>query len=92
MIDKLTVEDIINSIVQFGADPYLVETEEQAEEVLEEISKGIEEVDLSDEDEREVQLSWLDLAEANNVKHIYSIGGYGGERGTICFGEDWDIA
>lgn len=89
--EELTAEDIINSLVQFGSEPYIVETIEQAEEVLEEINKGIEEVDLTNEEERETQLSWLDLSGVNNVKHIYRIGEYGGQRGTICFSKDWDM-
>lgn len=89
--NKLTAEDIINSLVQFGAEPFLVETIESAENVLEEINKGIEEVDLSDEEERALQFLWLDLSEENNVQHIYRIGEYSGQRGTICFARDYDI-
>lgn len=90
MTNKLTAEDLIFSLVQFGSDPYIVETIESTEEVLEEIEKGIEEIDLSDDEERRIQLSRLDLTEANNVKHIYAIGPYGGERGSICFWKDWE--
>lgn len=77
--------DLLNAIVNFGADPYLVETEEQAEEVMESISRATISREITDEDEFNTALEQLDLKKA---AHIYSF--VDGSEFLVCLSEDWD--
>lgn len=77
--------DLLNAIVNFGADPYLVETEEQAEEVMESISRATISREITDKEEFSAALEQLDLTKAN---HIYSF--VDGSEFIVCLSEDWD--
>lgn len=77
--------EFINAIVNFGADPYLVETEEQAEEVMESVSRATISREITDEEEFNTALKQLDLKKAN---HIYSF--VDGSEFLVCLSEDWD--
>ena len=68
-----------------GGDPFVVETEEQAMEVLESIQNATIEREITDKEEFETALSQLEL---KNAKHIYSY--VDGSEFIICFAEDWD--
>lgn len=78
-----TIEDastLIGALVTYNADPYLIETDEQAEEVYNDIkSNGLTPITLSGD-----ELAKLDLTEGNNVTALYSFG-----SGIICFASDW---
>lgn len=77
--------DLLNAIVNFGADPYIVETEEQAEEVMESIERATISREITDEDEFSTALEQLDLKKAD---HIYSF--VDGSEFLVCLSEDWD--
>lgn len=71
--------DLIGALVTYNADPYLIENDEQAEEVYNDImSNGLTPIAL-DKDE----LEKLDLTE-DNVTALYSF-----VCGIICFANDW---
>ena len=74
--------DLLGSLVTYNADPYLIETEEEAQEVYNDImSNGLTPIAIDDD-----ELSKIDLTEANNVKALYSFG-----IGIICLNEDWSF-
>lgn len=79
-----TVEDILGSVVNMGADPFVVETEEQAMEVLDAIQNATIKRVITDEEELETALSQLEL---KNAKQICSL--VDGSEFLICFSEDW---
>ena len=77
--------DLLNAIVNFGADTFIVETEEQAEEVMESIERATVSREITDEDEFSTALEQLDLKKAD---HIYSF--VDGSEFLVCLSEDWD--
>lgn len=84
--ENITTEEVFGAIVNFGADPYLVETEEQALEVVESINNASMRM-VTDQYEYETVKKQLDL-DGHNTGDIYS--GVDGSEFVICFAEDWD--
>ncbi|MCR4872362.1 MAG: hypothetical protein K5885_02335 [Bacteroidales bacterium] len=82
-------EDLIYAIAEMGADAYLVETDEQAEELLESIKRatyyGVIE---PDDEEFATAKAKLDL-ESNTVRRIHWA--VDGSRFSYCLNEDWDM-
>lgn len=77
----------LGALVTWNADPYIVETDEQALEVMLNIQDcGLNET-LREEEPEEFadMMARLDLTDVNNVKHIYGNGDI-----TICFANDWE--
>ena len=69
----INIENLINGVATFNADPYCIENEEMAEEIMAEVeSNGA--VKVTDEDDREDALAKLDLPEDSN-RIIYQAGG-----------------
>ena len=79
-------EDLYGSIAAMGAGAYLVETEEQAQELMESIENASIERELEDE-EFETAKHILDL-DGHDVKRIYSL--VDGSEFFVCLSEDWD--
>lgn len=87
-------KDFIGAIAIFNADPYLVETEEQAEElsglvnsvdtIITEIIPG----DTSFEDACEK----LGLSKENNVAKVYAAGVHNQSGCYFCLAADWDFS
>lgn len=68
----INIENLINGVATFNADPYCIENEEMAEEIMAEVeSNGA--VIVTDEDERGIALAKLDLPEDSN-RIIYQAG------------------
>jgi hypothetical protein len=82
-------EDLINASAEMGADAYIVETEEQAEELLESIERATNygEIEPGDE-EFETARAKLDL-EGNTVRRIHWA--VDGSAFSYCLNEDWDM-
>lgn len=86
-ITKLKKDELYGSLVEFGSDPYLVETEEQAGEVLGAINNGTV-YQITDPGDYESARMKLDLT-GHKSGTIY--GGVCESSFTICFAEDWDF-
>ena len=78
--------DLIGSLVNFGGDPSLIETDEQASEVFESLEKVCSGGRELTGDEFETAKRQLDL-ENNEVSHIWSF--VDGSEFIICFSECW---
>lgn len=92
-LESLTIEDCFGALVNFGGDPSLVETDEQAEELFNFLTQdGCECKPIVDEDDFEVAMGRLDLCADNNVKVIYDCGCWNQEHAEVCFSEHWDFA
>jgi len=78
-------EDLLGSIAAMGAGAYLVETEEQAQELLESIEGATIERELED-DEFETAKHILDL-DGHDVERIWSF--VNGSEFLVCFSDDW---
>ena len=82
---KLSTIDIIDTVYTSNADPYLVENDDEAIDILCQIETfGLEEISKEDEEDWDVAVARLDL-EGQEVDHIYRAGDY-----TLCFSEDHD--
>lgn len=89
---ELTIEDCYGALVNFGADPYIIEEEEQAEGLLEFLTQdGCECKVIEDDDELDVAKERLDLGEWNWVNHVYDCGCWNQEHMVVCFKEEWGM-
>lgn len=90
----ITLNSLYESLVNWGADPFILEDEESKQNVLDFIQS--DEVcmwEVTEEEEFATACSQLDLDPVkNNVKHIYKFAPYNSEALLICFGSDWDYA
>lgn len=78
--------DLFGAMVSMGADPYMIETEEQAEELRESIDAATIEREITDEDEFATAMLQLDL-EGHDPKRIWSF--VNGSEFLVCFSSDW---
>lgn len=78
-------EDLLGSMAAMGAGAYLVETEEQAQELMESIKGATIERELED-DEFETAKHILDL-DGHDVERIWSF--VNGSEFFVCFSGDW---
>lgn len=78
-------DDLFGAIVTYNADPCLIETDEVAQQVYNDIKTyGLELIaDPTDE-----VLEKLDLTDCNKVKALYAIGNVG----LICLDGDYTVA
>lgn len=83
---ELSIDSVMGSLVNYGGDPMLIETEEQAEELLESIDVLRP---ITEEDELETAKSQLDLEDHDEVTKVY---GFicDGCAAVVCFAEDWE--
>ena len=79
-------EGLYGSIAAMGAGAYLVENEEQAQELMDSINNATIERELEGE-EFETAKHILDL-DGHDVKHIYSL--VDGSEFFVCLPEDWE--
>ena len=79
-------EDLIGSLAAMGAGAYLVETDEQAQELMESIENATICRELEGE-EFETAKHILDL-DGHEVRHIWSL--VDGSEFFVCLPEDWD--
>lgn len=85
---KIEINDIYGALACWNGDAYIVENEEQVNEILEAINGGIRLV--SEGEEREEAMSKLDLTKENNIESIYFIGSSNTEGTYVCFSKDWN--
>lgn len=81
-----TKENLYGALVAMGAGAYLVETEEEAQELMESIKNATICRELEGE-EFETAKHVLDL-NGHDVKRIYSL--VNGSEFFVCLQEDWD--
>lgn len=89
-VENIDIDDYMGALVNYGGDPLLIEDEEDAASLAKAIERaqyGIREIE-KDSEEWYSALKELDLADANDVKHIYS--GVDGSEFIFCKSEDWD--
>jgi len=88
--DAHEVDELIDSIANFGGDPYLVETDEQAQELLESIKStaSLRKIVRGDED-FEMYMKRLDLTDENRPAAIYS--GVDGSEFCFIYANDYII-
>lgn len=79
-------ENLFGTMVNFGSDPYMVETEEQAKEVAESIDNASSYREIEDEDEFETATRQLDLV-GHYPERIFSY--VDGSEFLVCFSGDW---
>lgn len=82
--------DYMGALVNYGGDPLLIEDEEDAAylaKAIEMAQYGIREIE-KDSEEWYSALKELDLADVNNVQHIYS--GVAGSEFVFCVANDWE--
>lgn len=84
---KHEVKELLGAMVNFGGDPYLIETIEDAEQVAESIENATIARVITDEDEIETATAQLDLT-GHTPKRIYSY--VDGSEFLVCLAEDWD--
>ena len=80
-------EDLINCIIEWGSDPCLIETEEDAIDWLDTIENASIIREITDPEEYQIAKRKLNL-ENNTTRKIYSF--VNGSEGTYCLSEDWD--
>ena len=80
-------EDLINCIIEWGSDPCLIETEEDATDWLDTIENASIIREITDPEEYQIAKKKLGL-ENNTTRKIYSF--VNGSEGTYCLSEDWD--
>ena len=78
--------DLIGSIVNFGSDPFLVDSIDFAEDVLESIDNATSYREITDKEEFDNAKDALDL-NGYNVSHIWSF--VDGNEFIICLPDDW---
>jgi hypothetical protein len=83
---ELSIDSVMGSLVNYGGDPMLIETEEQAEELLESINVLRP---ITDEDELETAKIQLDLEGHDEVTKVYGFV-CDGCAAVVCFAEDWE--
>lgn len=83
---KIEIEDLYGAMVNLGGDPYIVETEEQAESLKESIERATIEREITDDDEFERATLQLDL-DGHYPITIWSF--VDGSEFLACFSEDW---
>ena len=83
---ELSIDTLIGSLVNYGGDPMLVETEEQAQELLDSIDVLRP---ITDEDDFETAKKQLDLEGHDEVTKVYGFM-CNGCASVVCFAEDWD--
>ena len=84
---ELSIDTLIGSLVNYGADPMLIETEEDAQELLDSIDVLCP---ITDEYDLETAKKQLDLENHDEVTKVYSFM-CGGCAAVVCFAEDWEI-
>ena len=85
-MDIKNYKELIGSVVAMGSGAYLVQTEEEAQEVMESIENATIERVLQDE-EFETAKRILELEE-NDVKRIYSL--VDGNEFFVCLEKDFE--
>ena len=84
---KKEAKELLGAMVNFGSDPYLIETIEEAEEVAESIENATIARVITDDEEFETATAQLDL-DGHRPKKIYSF--VDGSEFLVCYAEDWD--
>lgn len=86
MITSLSLNELYGSLVNPGSDPFIVETEEQAENLKERIERATVKREITSTDEFEAAMQQLDL-NGHRVKRIFSF--VDGSEFLVCFSGDW---
>ena len=84
---KYTAEDVYNAVATWNADPFCVETEEEVQEVLDELNNAVVEVhteENTDPDEWETMCAQLDLRGHKVAKILRT------PSLTICLSPDFE--
>ena len=94
-IDNLQLSDLYDALVAQNGDAALIETEDFAQQIYDDITDdGVGALLITrDDDEFDDICARLDLDPvANNVKQVWSFGSYNSGATYICFADEWDIA
>lgn len=96
-IYNLQLSDLYDALVVQNGDAALIETEDFAQQIYDDITDDGVYAELitreDDEDEFADICARLDLGPvANNVKQVWSFSSYNSGATYICFVDEWDIA
>ena len=80
------IDELFGAMVNMGGDPYMIETEEQAEGLKERIERATIQREITDEDEFETATQILDLR-AHYPERILSF--VDGSEFLVCLSGDW---
>lgn len=83
---NMKIDDLFGAIVNMGGDPYMIETEEQAESLKESIERASIEREITDEDEFETATQQLEL-DGHAPERIWSF--VDGSEFLVCLPGDW---
>lgn len=82
--------NLIGAIVNYGADPFIIEDEQQAEELAESILRAALALHFPDDDEYEAVMRRLDLDDDNKPARLFSA--VDGSEFVFCLPDDWQVA
>lgn len=82
--------DIIWALVTMGGDPFLVETEEQAQNVFNVLNENGLNEQLTEIEINNDSLSFLELTQKNHVRALYSFPCSAGFA-LMCLSGDWEV-
>lgn len=83
---SLITDELYGAVVNMGGDPYIIETEEQAESLKERIERATIEREITDEDEFETATQILELR-GHYPERIWSY--VDGSEFLVCLSGDW---
>lgn len=84
---NLETWELIGAVVNYGGDPCLIESEEDAQSLKESIERATIKREITDEDEFEVATQQLDL-DGHDPEKIWSY--VDGSEFLVCFSADWN--
>ena len=82
---KPSIDSLMGSLVNYGSDPLLIETEEQAQELLDSMDDLYP---ITDKNEVETAKKQLNLEGHDEVTKVYGFMCVGCAS-VVCFGDDW---
>lgn len=83
---NIEIYELFGAMVNMGGDPYMIETEEQAESLKESIERATIEREITDEDEFKTATQQLDLY-GHDPERIWSF--VDGSEFLVCLSGDW---
>ena len=84
---KKTADELMYAVCNWGADPKLIETNEEAEQMADIINSSSIYYEITDKEEFGIAASQLDFSEQVPPRRLYAF--VNGSRGVICYSEDY---
>lgn len=81
------VDELMYAVYNWGADPTLIETNEEAKQMADAINSSSIYYEITDKEEFAIAASQLDFSEQVPPRRLYAF--VNGSRGVICYSEDY---